>query len=132
MPCIGSLGVGNTAYTGSQDSTGYTNFKLCICIYIYVHIVSTIYLVALESEAGGKQQAQLHSELNEPWAADVSGAPCKGPKDHVQKKKKCPKQWTLYCLYCLLWDIGPLFWALSEVRVDRLVCIGVWNSGPYF
>ena len=30
---------------------------------------------------------------------------------------KWPKSWTLYCLYSLFWDIGPLFWALLEVQV---------------
>ena len=29
---------------------------------------------------------------------------------------KWPKSWTLYCLYSLLRDIGPLFWALLEVQ----------------
>ena len=29
---------------------------------------------------------------------------------------KSPKQWTLYCLYSLFWDIGPSFWALSRSR----------------
>ena len=29
------------------------------------------------------------------------------------------KSWTLYCLHSLFWDIGPLFWALLEVQVNR-------------
>ena len=31
------------------------------------------------------------------------------------------KIWTLYCLYPLFWDIGPLFWALLEVQVYSLI-----------
>ena len=31
--------------------------------------------------------------------------------------QKSPKERTLYCLYSLFWDIGPLFWALLEVQV---------------
>ena len=30
--------------------------------------------------------------------------------------RKWPKQWTLYYLNSLFWDMGPLFWALWEVQ----------------
>ena len=30
---------------------------------------------------------------------------------------KFQKEWTLYCLYFLLWDIWQLFWALLQVQV---------------
>ena len=31
--------------------------------------------------------------------------------------QKCQNLLTLYCLYSLFWDIGPVFWALLEVQV---------------
>ena len=37
---------------------------------------------------------------------------------------KWPKSWTLYCLYSLFWDIGPLFWALLEVQVGVVYILG--------
>ena len=52
----------------------------------------------------------------------VKGTTKKGPLIYVYiyipGPPKWPKQWTLYCLYSLLWDVGPLFWALMEVQED--------------
>ena len=42
---------------------------------------------------------------------------------------KWPKEWTLYCLYSLFWDIGPLFRALLEVQVGGRLILGV-NWAP--
>ena len=37
---------------------------------------------------------------------------------HTPAPPKCPKEWTLDCLYSLFWDLGPLFWALLEVQAS--------------
>ena len=59
-------------------------------------------------------------------ARDLVGNPKPLESEGLPGPPKGPKEWALYCLQSLFWDVGPVFWAPLEVPAV------IWEYCFYF
>ena len=70
-----------------------------------------------EHDIGNVEGVHPACHQNRGFGRPLLNSPCSQSRPASTWPSEMPKQWTLHCLYCLCWDIGPCFLVLLEVRV---------------